>query len=123
MKRLLIILTLCFISHSAFAEKLQGTFFCEEKFSDGSGSKFTMKINGSDMSQRDVRDDWSVKYKEVFYADHFDKMYTVFVSQNSNQNLYIVSPTEQKNRISFTYVDPVIYMDKSSVGKGMCDRI
>jgi len=82
-----------------------------------------MKINGSDMSQRDVRDDWSVKYKEVFYADHFDKMYTVFVSQNSNQNLYIVSPTEQKNRISFTYVDPVIYMDKSSVGKGMCDRI
>ena len=123
MKRLLIILTLCFISHSAFAEKLQGTFFCEEKFSDGSGSKFTMKINGSDMSQRDVRDDWSVKYKEVFYADHFDKMYTVFVSQNSNQNLYIVSPTEQKNRISFTYVNPVIYMDKSSVGKGMCDRI
>ena len=111
------------ISHSAFADKIQGTFFCEEKFSDGSGSKFTMKINGSDMSQRDVRDDWSVKYKEVFYADHFDKMYTVFVSQNSNQNLYIVSPTEQKNRISFTYVNPVIYMDKSSVGKGMCDRI
>ena len=123
MKRLLIIFIFCFISHSAFADKIQGTFFCEEKFSDGSGSKFTMKINGSDMSQRDVRDDWSVKYKEVFYADHFDKMYTVFVSQNSNQNLYIVSPTEQKNRISFTYVNPVIYMDKSSVGKGMCDRI
>ena len=123
MKRLLIILVFSLFSHSVFADKIQGTFFCEEKFSDGSGSKFTMKINGSDMSQRDVRDDWSVKYKEVFYADHFDKMYTVFVSQNSNQNLYIVSPTEQKNRISFTYVNPVIYMDKSSVGKGMCDRI
>jgi len=53
-----------------------------------------MKINGSDMSRKDLRDDWDVKYKEVFFADHYDKLYTIFVSQDSNQNLYIVSPTE-----------------------------
>jgi hypothetical protein len=112
----------CFISHSAFADKLQGNFFCELKFSDGSGNKFIMKINGSNMSVREVQDDFSIKYKEVFFADHYDKLYTIFVSQDSNQNLYIVSPTEKKNRISFTYVRPVIYMDESSVGKGMCDK-
>ena len=123
MKKFLTVLMFCLISSSVFAERLQGTFFCELKFSDGSSSKFTMKINGSNMSERDTRDDWSTKYKEVFYADHYDKMYTIFVSLNSNQNLYIVSPTEKKNRISFTYVSPVIYMDKSSVGKGMCDRV
>jgi hypothetical protein len=123
MKKFLTVLIFCLMSNSAFAEKLQGTFFCELKFSDGSGSKFTMKINGSDMSKRDVRDDKGTKYKEVFFADHYDKMYTVFVSLNINQSLYIVSPTEKKNRISFTYVDPLIYMDESAVGKGMCDRI
>ena len=111
------------MSISAFAEKLQGTFFCEEKFTDGSSSRFTIKINGSDMSLRDTRDDWSTKFKQVFYADNYNKMYTIFVSLNSNQHLYIISPTEKKNKISTTFVGPIIYRDKSLVARGMCDRI
>ena len=123
MKKFLIVLIFCLISNSAFAEKLQGTFFGEEKFTDGSGSSFTLKINGSDMSVRDTRDDWSTKYREVFYADHYDKMYTIFVSLNSNQHLYIISPTEKINKISTSFVGPVIYRDKSLVARGMCDRV
>jgi hypothetical protein len=123
MKKFLTVLIFCLMSISAFAEKLQGTFFCEEKFTDGSSSRFTIKINGSDMSLRDTRDDWSTKFKQVFYADNYNKMYTIFVSLNSNQHLYIISPTEKKNKISTTFVGPIIYRDKSLVARGMCDRI
>jgi len=124
MKRLLIIFIFCFISHSAYADKIQGHFFCEEKFPDGSGSKFTLKINGTNMSNKDIRDDKGIKYKEVYFSDYLDEQYTIFVmKEHSSQFVYILSPTENKNKISTTFINTVTYKNKSSVAKGMCDRI
>ena len=63
MKKFLTVLIFCLISNSAFAEKLQGTFFGEEKFTDGSGRSFTLKINGSDMSVRDTAADDAKRHR------------------------------------------------------------
>lgn len=122
MKKLLIIFIFYFISHSAFANKIQGSFICEGKSSDGEVDKFTLTINGSAMSIRIKISTTGVKYKEVFFADHLDISYTIFASQPSYRVLYIVSPTKDEDRISFSYVNPVNSTDKHIIGKGMCDR-
>ena len=122
MKKLLIIFIFYFISHSAFANKIQGTFICEGKSSDGDVNKFTLTINGSAMSIRIKISTTGVKYKEIFFADHLDITYTIFASQPSYRVLYIVSPTKDEDRISFSYVNPVNSTDKHIIGKGMCDR-
>ena len=122
MKKLLIIFIFYFISHSAFANKIQGSFICEEKSSDGEVDKFTLTINGSAMSIRIKISTTGFKYKEVFFSDHLDISYTIFASQPSYRVLYIVSPTKDEDRISFSYVNPVNSTDKHIIGKGMCDR-
>ena len=122
MKKLLIIFIFYFISHSAFANKIQGSFICEGKSSDGEVNKFTLTINGSAMTIRIKISTTGVKYKEIFFADHLDISYTIFASQPSNRVLYIVSPTKDEDRISFSYVNPVNSTDKHIIGKGMCDR-
>jgi len=127
MKKLLIIFIFYFISHSAFANKIQGSFICEGKSSDGEVNKFTLTINGSAMTirikiSRIKISTKGVKYKEVFFADHLDISYTIFASQPSYRVLYIVSPTKDEGRISFSYVNPVNSTDKHIIGKGMCDR-
>ena len=127
MKKLLIIFIFYFISHSAFANKIQGSFICEDKSSDGEVNKFTLTINGSAMTirikiSRIKISTTGVKYKEIFFADHLDISYTIFASQPSYRVLYIVSPTKDEDRISFSYVNPVNSTDKHIIGKGMCDR-
>ena len=76
------------------------------------------------MSNRDIRDDWDTEYKEVYFSDFNDEQYTIFVmKKNTSQMIYILSPTENKNKISTTYINTATYKDKSTVAHGMCDRI
>ena len=123
MKKLLMIFTFCFISHSAFADKLQGNFFCEKKFiTDGSGGKFTLKINGNRMITKDIELNSSSEYKEVFFS--VKKEYTVFVQiKNLFERLYIIAPTENKNKIMITQYDTENYYTKSVIAQGMCDKV
>ena len=124
MKKLLLALALFFIFQPAYADKIQGHFFCDEIYPDGTSSKFTIKVNGRNMSNRDIRDDWDTEYKEVYFSDFNDEQYTIFViTKNTSQMVYILSPTENKNKISTTYINTATYKDKSTVAHGMCDRI
>ena len=112
-------------SEFAFADKIQGHFFCESKYPDGSGGKFTIKVNGSKMTVKDVGYDIITKYKELYYADFYREEFTVFVmSENNDQAIYILSPIENtKDRISTTRINTSDYQIKSMIAQGTCDRI
>ena len=122
MKKLLIIFTFCFISHSAFADKLQGNFYCKDKYPDGSGGKFTLKINGPTMITKDVGYDFNTEYKEVFFSEK--KGYSIYVpTKNLGLAIYVIAPTEQNNRITLTKIDNENYYTKSVIAHGTCDRV
>ena len=126
MKKLLLALALFFIFQPAFADKIQGHFFCDEKYPDGSGEKFTLKVRGNKMSYLRVGDDpsWAGEWKEVYFSDYIDEQYTIFImSKNTSQMIYVLSPTEDKNKISTTYINTATYKDKSMVAHGRSDRI
>ena len=128
MKKLLIIFIACFIFNPAYADKIQGHFYCEYKFPDGSGESTTLKINMKKMLYRDTSYSGFTEYKEVYYSDVIDKQYTIFVmAKNYSQMVIFLSPTKKKNKVSFTK----IFTDTSRkeiektviIGQGMCDRI
>ena len=124
MKRYLSVLILCLISFPAFGNKVQGHFFCEETFPDGSSGKFTIKVNSKDMSAKSIGSSLSTEWKEIYYSDYPSEQYTIFVMKtNTSQMIRIVSPTENKNKITTTYVNTATYRDKSMVALGVCDRI
>jgi len=124
MKRLIVIFILSIISFPTYADKVQGHFFCEEKFPDGSGGKFTIKVTGKDMSTKSIGSSFSSEYKEIYYSDYLDEQYTIFVmKQNTSQMIRILSPTENKNKITTTYINTATYREKSMVAHGICDRI
>ena len=122
MKKLLIIFIFCFISHSAFADKIQGNFVCEYEFLDGSGGKMTLKVKGTQMFKKLEEISSVTQYKEVFFSEK--KEYSVFVQiENTFESLYMVAPTENKNKIMITQYDTENYYTKSVIAQGMCDRI
>ena len=124
MKKLFIFFIFYFTIFPVLAEKVQGHFFCEEKFPDGSGGKFTIKVTGKDMTTKSIGSSFSSEFKEVYYSDFLDEQYTIFVMKtNTSQFVRILSPTENKNKITTTYINTATYREKSMIAHGSCDRI
>ena len=123
MKKFLTIIIFCLISNSSFADKLQGSFFCEEKFADGSSGKFTLKIFEDNILVRDIRFKEPSKYKKIYQLDNFRFNYKMFVSDFYGE-LYIIYPTKNENKIPFVSVvtgNPL--SDRNIIGEGTCDKV
>ena len=93
------------IPNLVFANKIQGTFSCEEKHRDGSVEKFSLKINGKKMIHKRFDYDLSLDFEETYYSNH--KGYTIFIMpRNTSQGIRILSPSDRNNKITITYVNP-----------------
>ena len=74
------------------------------------------------MITKDIELNSSTEYKEVFFS--VKKEYTVFVQiKNLFERLYIIAPTENKNKIMITQYDTENYYTKSVIAQGICDRV
>ena len=122
MKRFLIILIISLFSYSAFADKIQGHFFCEKKFPDGSGSKFTIKVDNKKMIIKELRKGEKTEYKEIYFADSYLKEFTIFVQPNSNIVLFL-APIDKNRKIKVTTFSANIFDEKNMIAHGLCDRI
>ena len=124
MKKLLIILIISLFSYSAYADKIQFHFFCENKFSDGSGRKFTIKVDGKKMIIKDLRRSNETEYKEIYFANSYGKEFTIFViHDNNSHSIIFLAPTENKNKIMTTGYSTENFDQKSMISHGSCDRI
>ena len=124
MKKLLLALAVFFISPPTYADRIQGHFFCEEKAPDGSSRKITLKVNGDRMTYRNVDIDVSFEYEEVYHSDRSYESYTIYV--DSHRRIYVLSLTENKNKISTTYISHILNSvngNKSMVIQGLCAKI
>ena len=128
MKKLLLALAVFFISSPTYADRIQGHFFCEEKFPDGSSAKFTLKVNGDRMTTKqyhDLTDDYvSSEYEEVYHSDLSFDSYTIYAG--SLQTIYVLSTIENKNKISTTYITTffnTVDENEIMVAHGLCDKI
>lgn len=121
MKKLLLALAIFFISSPTYADRIQGHFFCEQKFPDGSSGKFVLKVNEDRMTYKHVDTGRLNEYEEVYHSDNSFTSNTIYV--DSLGNIYVLSPTENKNKISTTYINTEIWKDKSVVAHGLCDKI
>ena len=122
MKKLLIILMFSFISHSAFADNMQGKFICHFKFSNGSGDPQMYTINGNTLKTQYLDSKIPSNYKEI---DTTYDRYKTFVSvgtNNSYQVLVMIAPSEEKDVIMVTLFDTEPYYKTNKVWGGNCKR-
>ena len=119
MKRFLIILVFSLISHSVFADNMQGKFICHFKFSDGSGDPQMYTINGNTLKTQYLDSKIPSNYKEIDTT--YDK-YKTFVSVGSYQILIMIAPSENKDVIMVTIFDTEPFYKTNKVWGGNCKR-
>jgi len=119
MKRFLIILVFSLISHSVFADNMQGKFICHFKFSDGSGDPQMYTINGNTLKTQYLDSKIPSNYKEIDTT--YDK-YKTFVSVGTYQILIMIAPSENKDVIMVTIFDTEPFYKTNKVWGGNCKR-
>lgn len=123
MKKFFTVIILCLISNSSFADKLNGSFFCERKFTDGSSDKLTMKIVEDYMSLRTIGFKKWEKYQKKYQIDNHTVNYKVFASDLYGM-VYIVYQTKNENKIGF--VEVITYtnlLQQTLIAEGTCYRV
>ena len=118
--------SVCIISSTnAFADKIQGKFFCKEVFPDGSYQEVIVTVTGSKMTMQDIEiSSLFSEYTEIYVTTNQEKGFSVFaIENNSSQNIYFLAPTYDYNVLMLTAFDSEKFYTKSQIRHGTCRRL
>ena len=110
-------------SSPSWGDEMEGKFFCQFKFSDGSPSDPQMfTLDGNTLKTQYLDSPNVMKYEEINTT--YDR-YKTFVSVNTNfsyQTLVMIGPSEDKDIIMVTLFDTEPYYKTNKTWGGNCKR-
>ena len=126
MNRFVGLLLLSFvISSNASAGLIQGNYFCEQTFPDGSQLKWIIEVDGGQMRkkafERDLTFNWREIYSEETSGLWGQKIFAMGGTQSPS--IWVLATHDGGGKLILTEIDSGVSKDqKSSISHGVCKR-